>query len=351
MIEREYVIIGGGIAGLSTAIALAKEGKRSIALIDRELSSSYHASGKNAGIVRTLTGDLDLTALTKEGRNMLVQAGLMKHTGGHLLADKRELLSPYLKEARKVGISATIGKGSGIMGLKSEEHLKIEDDGTLDIPAVLKYCSESLERSGIDLFFNSPVSAITPTDKGMIVTIPSNEIRAKTLINAAGAWASRISQMAGGMALPLATHQRHLSWSAAPYPSKGPWAWWMDRSLYLRALDGGVLFSPCDNAAAEPPSSHTYPVDGPVIEELANTIKNVAPVFKDTPLGKTWSALRTFTPDKKFVVGWDKVNPRLFWVAGLGGHGMTAGFAIGELAKNLLLNPQKHPLNPDRIKL
>lgn len=50
----------------------------------------------------------------------------------------------------------------------------------------------------------------------MIVTIPSNEIRAKTLINAAGAWASRISQMAGGMALPLATHQRHLSWSAAP---------------------------------------------------------------------------------------------------------------------------------------
>ena len=46
----------------------------------------------------------------------------------------------------------------------------------------------------------------------------------------------------------------------------------MDRSLYLRALDGGVLFSPCDNAVAEPPSSYTYPVDGPVIEELANTI-------------------------------------------------------------------------------
>jgi glycine/D-amino acid oxidase-like deaminating enzyme len=125
----------------------------------------------------------------------------------------------------------------------------------------------------------------------------------------------------------------------------------MDRSLYLRALDGGVLFSPCDNALAEPPPSHVYPVNAPVIEELANTIKSVAPVFKDTPLGKTWSALRTFAPDKKFIVGWDKINPRLFWVAGLGGHGMTAGFALGELAKNLLLNPQKHPLNPDRIKL
>ena len=29
------------------------------------------------------------------------------------------------------------------------------------------------------------------------------------------------------------------------------------------------------------------------------------------------------------MVGWDPLNPRLFWVAGLAGHGMTSGLAVG----------------------
>lgn len=351
MIEREYVIIGGGIAGLSTAIALAKEGKKSIALIERELSSSYHATGKNAGIIRTLTGDMDHSVITKRGRELWNQLGLLKKTKGMLLANSREHLSPYIKEAKKLGISISLGKGSGVLGLKAEEHLQIEDDGTLDISAVLKFCSESLQRSGVDLFFNSPIKSIESTEKGMVITIPSHVIRAKVLINAAGAWAPQVSAMAGGMAIPFITRQRHLSWSAAPYPSKSPWVWWVDQPLYLRAQEGGTLFSPCDEAIAPLPDNGVYPVDARVIENLTQTIKKIAPPFRDTPLGKTWSALRTFAPDGKFLIGWDKVNPRLFWVAGLGGHGMTAGLATGELAKKLLLNPEKHPLTPDRLKL
>jgi glycine/D-amino acid oxidase-like deaminating enzyme len=44
------------------------------------------------------------------------------------------------------------------------------------------------------------------------------------------------------------------------------------------------------------------------------------------------------------------VNPRLFWVAGLGGHGMTTGLAVGRLAAELLVEDRDQGLSPRRFE-
>jgi glycine/D-amino acid oxidase-like deaminating enzyme len=58
------------------------------------------------------------------------------------------------------------------------------------------------------------------------------------------------------------------------------------------------------------------------------------------------------TPDGRFVVGWDRQIEKLFWVAGLGGHGMTTSSSVGALAAELLIGgPDKEssPFSPERF--
>jgi glycine/D-amino acid oxidase-like deaminating enzyme len=47
---------------------------------------------------------------------------------------------------------------------------------------------------------------------------------------------------------------------------------------------------------------------------------------------RSWACLRTFTPDRRPVIGWDRRIPWLYWVAGLGGHGATSCAAVGQMA-------------------
>jgi glycine/D-amino acid oxidase-like deaminating enzyme len=58
------------------------------------------------------------------------------------------------------------------------------------------------------------------------------------------------------------------------------------------------------------------------------------------------------TPDGRFVIGWDGRIENFFWVAGLGGHGMTTSSAVGELAADLLLGgagKKSEPFSPERF--
>ena len=53
-------------------------------------------------------------------------------------------------------------------------------------------------------------------------------------------------------------------------------------------------------------------------------------------MGRTENA---FSSDSRFVMGWDAKVQGFFWVAGLGGHGVTTSAAVGALAAELVLLP------------
>ena len=60
------------------------------------------------------------------------------------------------------------------------------------------------------------------------------------------------------------------------------------------------------------------------------------------------------TPDGRFVIGEDTKLKNFYWVAGLGGHGVTTCFSVGELAAGLLLGHAADPalekaLSPGRF--
>ena len=63
---------------------------------------------------------------------------------------------------------------------------------------------------------------------------------------------------------------------------------------------------------------------------------------RDLTIEHRWAGQRTFAPDNRYVIGYDRRQPALFWVAALGGHGVTASPAVGRLAPELLLYSLLH---------
>lgn len=113
---------------------------------------------------------------------------------------------------------------------------------------------------------------------------------------------------------------------------------------------GGLLLCPCDETEVDPPALHRQPgTDGEVLAQLYASLRELAPDLADRPIARTWCGLRSFAADRRFVLGRDPLNP-LFWVAGLGGHGMTSGLAVAERAARLFLEGGEDELSPARFR-
>ena len=72
-------------------------------------------------------------------------------------------------------------------------------------------------------------------------------------------------------------------------------------------------------------------------------------------VGGAKSGLRTMTPDGRFIIGEDARCEGFFWVAGLGGHGVTTCFSVGRLAADAILGKKRdnklmRALSPERFK-
>ena len=348
----EVAIIGGGIAGLSLAYHLARAGQKGIVLLEREDQPGTYASGHNAAIARALTGRDEHTALAVEGRRRLTEAGLMTASGGLLVSAERGPLDAFEAEATRHGVEVRRGEGIPLPGLKAAEHLAISGDGVIDIAGLLGTCAEGARAGGANLRYGCAVQALRPTDTGFDLDTDRGPLHARTLAIAAGAWAGELSRMAGSH-IAFTPLRRSLVWSGAAHPQQDPWAWWVDRPFYLRPESGGLLMCPCEEVPVPlPPRGRQPDTDPAVLEGLFTSLRELAPDLAERPVTRYWTGLRTFAQDRRFVIGWDPWNPRLFWSAGLGGHGMTSGLAVGAFAaERFLRRGEGGPLDPARFRV
>lgn len=345
------LVVGGGIAGLSTAFHLAKRGRTDVMVVDRENQAGFYSSSHNAAIARQLTGRDEHTVLTKEGCLELRKAGLLDGRGGILLAADPGGLDAFVQEAARFEMVVERLSGSPYADLKAAEHLRIASDGVIDIDGMLRHCTDGLRAAGGHTRFGCAVQSIQPSSTGFKVDTDQGVIHAEILVNASGGWARELGRMAGGLDIAFKPLRRHLVWSDAPFPQDRPWTWWADRPFYMRPESGGLLLCPLDEEEIPlPPRYQQPPTNDSVLESLAASLRELSPELVERPITRLWSGLRTFAPDRGFVIGRDPVNPRLFWVAGLGGHGMTSGLAVGDLAARAIVeHAETGLLDPKRF--
>jgi D-arginine dehydrogenase len=169
------------------------------------------------------------------------------------------------------------------------------------------------------------------------------ELRAERVVLAAGGWAGRLGQRAGSR-VALEPTRRHLlvTEADARVDPRWPVVWVHGQPFYCRPESGGLMISACDQVAVDPDACA---VDPAVLATIAESTARFMPRFAAARAAHAWCGMRTMTADGRFAVGPDPDLAGLFWVAGLGGHGMVAGAEVGRIAAELLIHgPAGEPL-------
>lgn len=363
----DYVIIGAGFAGAATAYHLTRRGVASILLLEQESIPGFHSSGRNAAMMRQCVPDADLAQLTRNGAEFLrhppkdwPEPLQFKQNGSLLLGSGAgwDKLQRDTDVGRSIGIEVVLWTPE-----QAKQHVPVlrpsefegaawcASDGIIDIHALLSGYLKAATGKGARVRYNSQVRMIHVTNRGVEIVTENKTIKAKVLVNASGAWANVIAEMAGARQLPLRPCRRHL-FVSPPTPwvdPNWPFVWDVTHDIYFRPEGEGLLLCACDQTELAPGDP---PVEDSVRELLAEKIERFMPGLSEVSINKSWAGFRTLTPDGRFVIGWDAKVDNFFWVAGLGGHGMTTSSAVGELTADLLLGgPDKEsgPFSPERF--
>ena len=138
-----------------------------------------------------------------------------------------------------------------------------------------------------------------------------------------------------------------------PQVSPGwPVVWIVGEEFYFRPESGGLLMSGCDTVKVTPDQGEI--TDQSEVEKIAVKASSWLPTLANAGVARSWSGMRTFAPDERFVVGADPRLKGLYWVAGLGGHGITTAAVYGRVAADWIVDGHSsHPsaamMAPDRL--
>jgi D-arginine dehydrogenase len=320
----DVAIVGGGFAGVATAWALRRRGVAAVVL-ERDAAPGRFASGRSAGLGRQLAEDDATSRLTIRGAEILrgELAAVWRPTGGILSFDQPEPAEIYAARAVRLGVAAArlersdvVARWPALEALPIASALHVASDGVIDVGGLLA----ALAR-GVDVVCLAGVDRVEPGPGGARLVTARGELRARVVVDAAGAWAGELTGDP-----PLEAFKRHVYVIEAAPAAGAPFLWHLGAGeIYVRGDAGGVLVSPCDattTAAADQQPDATG--DAMLRARLA------ASPWRGASVVRRWACQRAFTADRTMRLGRDPDRPWLVWAVGLGGHGATAAPAIGE---------------------
>lgn len=360
----DVVVVGGGVAGLSAALALAP-GRR-VVLCEAEPLLCAHASGRNAAIYRPFELDATTAALSARSLARLHELGgatCLSRTGLLLVAAEPAPIDALHAHAsvQRVAVArldraALHAHAPLLVGGELAHALLVPDGGVLDIHAMTSRLASAARAAGVELRTGASVAELV-VERGAVRGVRLHDgtrLAAEQAVLAAGAWGAALAA-AVGAARPLQAVRRHLVQLALPSPvalaPDAPVVWRVDAGdeLYFRPESGGLLASPCDEQPMPPPVSAVEPA---ALELLAHKLARTAPGLAHAQLRSAWTCLRTFASDRELLVGPDPRVPGLCWLGGLGGRGMAVAIAAGELLVRMLAGsrePLAVAVSPERF--
>ena len=365
----DFAVIGAGIAGASVAYRLAAHAR--VVVLERESQPGYHSTGRSAAMFMENYGTPQVQALTRASRGFYEQppAAFTEHAllepRGCLYiagAEQRDLLDKAYQASKaragKVSLIDTAQALEWVPCLRPEAVVgaMLETEARdLDVDALHQGFLRGMSRSGGVLQCNAQLTgAIRANDHWQLTLDDGRQIRARNLVNAAGAWADQVALLCGVKPVGLLPCRRSAFTFDGPEGvdfSRWPAVIGIDESFYFKPDAGQLLGSP---ANADPVVPHD------VMPEELDIATGIFHIEAATTLSirrprHTWAGLRSFVSDGDLVVGWDNHCEGFFWLAAQGGYGIQSAAGVSQLACAQLLNqplPQtlrEHGVDPQRM--
>lgn len=349
--KYDVVIVGGGIAGLSLASALA--GKCSVALVEAEQSLGYHTSARSARQLIPSYGPPVVRELTMRTLELI---GIREGTRPEPVLSPRRFMLIGDEESVQQQASGFMHRISHAEALKLCPALKPESFSAAGLDSGSFACNASLlledhrewaVEGGVDIITGAKVHSAQRLGSGWELGAGQEGIQAAVVVNAAGAWADEFAVLSGVEKLGLQPYRRTAAIVDVdhPLPQGCPMVAAADESFYFRRDGGQVLISPSEHEPSGPEDAQPHPGDIEALIARLNTLTTLG----IRGVSRAWTGLRTEAADGIPVVGFDAEAPGFFWLAGQGGYGFQTSSGIAELAAELILAGQgaTEPLSAD----
>lgn len=343
MQEADFLVVGAGIAGLSAAARLSAHG--TVVVCEAESAPGTQASGRSAAFAHFDMEQPIVRALTAASMAPLHEAGSVVHPALFIALDGQEdvlatLDGNYRKWAPhaqrlntaaaqalvpvlKAGTEGVVGALLDSKGLKLDAHMLLEGH------------RRALRAHGGELAVDAPVTGLRRDGERWIADTPGQSYSARIVINAAGAWVDNVAALAGVQPIGIQPFRRTVITFDAPEGidvSTWPFTKTIGPGFYFEPEGRGRLLAcPMDETPSEPCDAQ------PEEEDVALAAWRIeqSTSLEIRRIASKWAGLRSFTPDRCPVAGFDPAAPGFFWLAGQGGFGLQTSPAMAMAAEAL----------------
>ena len=351
----DFAIVGAGMAGASLAAALGGSGTRgsSVLLLEAEGQPGYHATGRSAAFWAESYGGPAVQPLTAASGPFLQDNGFLGPRGALTLARAGQEAEAEAFAARFAALGVRIdllGRdaiAAHVPGLRPGWTIGTfePDCRDIDVAALHQHYLAAARRCGAALWTSARLAAaIDEGDGWLIVTADGREVRCGVVINAAGAWADGVAELAGIAPLGISPLRRTIAQVAVSpaAPSSLPLVLDLSERFYFKPEGGRLWLSPHDETPSAPCDAAPEEIDvATAIDRLGEVVD-----WQVDRVEHRWAGLRSFAPDRLPVYGFEPGSPRFFWFAGQGGFGIQTAPAAAELAAGLLAGSSRGPIDP-----
>lgn len=344
MTSIDIVIVGGGIAGASLGAMLAADAR--VLILEMEDQPGYHATGRSVAFWEETYGGPVVQPLTTASGPFLsnpdpdfTDAPILSprgtlHVGRAADAGHRDALLAQF--AGKVDLRP-VDPAAFVAGLRPEWTIGIYEEGCRDIDVATLHQAwlRCFRRAGGRLETGARLVAASRAAGGWRLDTTIGPVTCGVIVNAAGAWADEVACACGVPAIGFTPLRRTVAQLHVPTlpASDLPLVMDLAGSFYFKPGAAGRLWLTPHDEEPSPPCDAAP-------EELAVAIAidrfQSAVDWPIASIERRWAGLRTFSPDRAPVFGFDPGDPGFFWFAGQGGFGIQTSPAAAWLAASLI---------------